>query len=83
MAKQAIANDYRNLIKQMPDIRKKLTQKTPDGDFTYDDAVRVYLWKKAGFDIPGLSETDTNKLVELVNIDNKLKAFADKVGQII
>tara|TARA_Y100000004_G_scaffold27318_1_gene27905 strand:- start:261 stop:7424 length:7164 start_codon:yes stop_codon:yes gene_type:complete len=82
MAKQAIANDYRNLTKQMPDIRKKLTQKTPDGDFTYDDAVRVYLWKKAGFDIPGLSETDTNNLVELVNIDDKLKAFADKVGQI-
>ena len=82
MAKQAIANDYRNLTKQMPDIRKKLTQSTPDGDFTYDDAVRVYLWNKFGFDIPGLTKTDTNKLIEFVNLDGKLKMFADKVGLI-
>jgi len=82
MAKQAIANDYRNLIKQMPDIRKKLTESTPDGDFTYDDAVRVYLWDKFGFEIPGLTKTDTKKLVDYVNLDGKLKMFADKVGRI-
>jgi len=82
MAKQSIANDYRNLIKQMPDIRKKLTQKTPDGDFLYSDAVRVYLWDKFGFDIPGLSETDQKNLVELVELDEKLKRFALKLGQI-
>ena len=82
MAKQSIANDYRNLIKQMPDIRKKLTQKTPDGDFLYSDAVRVYLWDKFGFDIPGLSETDQKNLVELVELDGKLKSFALKLGLI-
>jgi len=81
-AKQAIANDYRNLIKQMPDVRKKLIQKTPDNDFTYGDAVRVYLWDKAGFDIPGLSKTDKQKLIDLVNSDQELKAFADKTGKI-
>ena len=81
-AKQTIANDYRNLIKQMPDVRKKLIQKTPDNDFTYGDAVRVYLWDKAGFDIPGLSKTDKQKLIDLVNSDQKLKAFADKTGEI-
>tara|TARA_R100001163_G_scaffold15749_1_gene14230 strand:- start:370 stop:7512 length:7143 start_codon:yes stop_codon:yes gene_type:complete len=82
MAKQSIANDYRNLIKQMPDIRKKLTQKTPDGDFVYSDAVRVYLWNKYGFDIPGLSKTDQKNLVELVELDGKLKRFALRVGLI-
>ena len=82
MAKQAIANDYKKLTKQMPDIRKKLIQKTPDGDFTYDDAVRVYLWDKFGFDIPGLTKTDTKKLVDYVNSDGKLKTFADTIGLI-
>jgi hypothetical protein len=82
MAKQAIANDYKKLTKQMPDIRKKLIQKTPDGDFTYDDAVRVYLWNKFGFDIPGLTKTDTKKLVDYVNSDGKLKTFADTIGLI-
>jgi len=81
-AKQTIANDYRNLIKQMPDVRKKLIQKTPDNDFTYGDAVRVYLWDKAGFDIPGLTKTDKQKLIDLVNSDQELKSFADKTGKI-
>ena len=82
IAKQAIANDYKNLVKQVPDMRKKLTEKTPDGDFTYSDAVRVYLWDKAGFEIPGLSKTDKKALVELVNLDGKLKRFALKIGLI-
>ena len=82
IAKQAIANDYKNLVKQVPDMRKKLTEKTPDGDFTYSDAVRVYLWDRAGFEIPGLSKTDKKALVELVNLDGKLKRFALKIGLI-
>ena len=81
-AKQAIANDYRNLIKQMPDIRKKIIQKTPDGDYTYGDAVRVYLWNKAGFEVPGLTKTDKQNLIDLVEADGKLKQFADKIGEI-
>ena len=81
-AKQAIANDYRNLIKQMPDIRKKIIQKTPDGDYTYGDAVRVYLWNKAGFEAPGLTKTDKQNLIDLVEADGKLKQFADKIGEI-
>ena len=81
-AKQAIANDYRNLIKQMPDIRKKVIQKTPDGDYTYGDAVRVYLWDKAGFEVPGLTKTDKQNLIDLVEADGKLKQFADKIGEI-
>ena len=81
-AKQSISNDYKNLIKQFPDVRKKLTKKTPDGDFTYGDAVRVYLWQKAGFKVPGLSETDLQELSDLVKADPKLQAFADTLGLI-
>ena len=81
-AKQAIATDYKNLLKQFPDVRKQLTKKTPDGDFFYSDAVRVYLWNKFGFDIPGMSQQDINDLSELVESDNDLRAFADAVGTI-
>ncbi len=61
-AKQAIANDYKSLNKQFPDVKKKLTKKTPDGDFTYQDAIRVYLWDKHGYKIPGLIKTDQKNL---------------------
>tara|TARA_R110002073_G_scaffold336289_1_gene531788 strand:- start:56 stop:2137 length:2082 start_codon:yes stop_codon:yes gene_type:complete len=81
-ARQSIANDYRNLKKQMPDVKKKLLQKTPDGDFTYGDAVRVYLWNKAGFDVPGLNQKDVDNLVEMVTSDPQLMIFAYKLGKI-
>ena len=80
VAKQSIANDYKSLIKAFPDIRKKLTKKTPDGDYYYSDAVRVYLWNKSGFDIPGMSKTDVQELVDLVTSDGELQAFADNIG---
>ena len=44
--------------------------------------MRVYLWDKAGFNIPGLTKTDRAKLVEVINNDPKLKSFADAVGLI-
>jgi hypothetical protein len=79
-ARQAIANDYKGLIRQFPEMRKKLTKKTPDGDYYYSDAVRVYLWNKAGFDIPGMSETDIKELTDLVTSDTELQAFAESIG---
>ena len=81
-ARQSIANDYKSLNKQFPDVKKKLTKKTPDGDFTYQDAIRVYLWDKHGYEVPGLSETDQKDLVDLVKSDGKLQAYADAINVI-
>jgi hypothetical protein len=79
-AKQAIANDYKALNKQFEDIKKKLRKKTPDGDFIFEDAIRVYLWNKHGYDIPGLSPTDQQNLVEMVMNDNELRSYADAIN---
>ena len=81
-ARQSIANDYKNLNKQFPDVKKKLTKKTPDGDFTYQDAIRVYLWDKHGYEVPGLSETDQKELVDLIKSDGKLQAYAGAINVI-
>jgi len=81
-AKQAIANDYKELNKQFTDVKKKLRKKTPDGDFIFEDAVRVYLWNKHGYDIPGLSETDQQKLVDIVMNDPSLQAYAETLNVI-
>jgi len=79
-AKQAVANDYKALNKQMPDVNKKLTKKTPDGDFTYQDAIRVYLWDKHGYKIPGLSDVDQASLVDLINQDPSLQSYAEALN---
>ena len=76
-ARQSIKNEYKQLLKTFPDVAKKIEQKTPDGDFTYDQAIRVAMWNDEGVEIPGLSQRDTNKLTDLVNSDPELKAFKD------
>jgi hypothetical protein len=81
-AKQAIANDYKELNKQFADVKKKLRKKTPDGDYIFEDAVRVYLWNKHGYDIPGLSKTDQANLSELVMSDPQLQAYAETLNVI-
>ena len=81
-ARQAIANDYKFINKQFSDVKDMLTKKTPDGDFTYMDAVRVYLWDKHGHKIPGLSPVDQKNLVELVKSDQGLQAYADAINVI-
>ena len=82
-AKQAMWNDYNALRKAMPDVRKKLTKIIKgQKDFRYSDAVRVYLWDKAGYTIPGLSQTDLARLIDIVNNDSELKAYADTLGLI-
>ena len=82
-AKQAMWNDYNALRKAMPDIRKKLTKKIEgQKDFRYSDAVRVYLWDKAGYDVPGLSKSDKAMLLEVVNNDQRLKDYANALGLI-
>jgi hypothetical protein len=81
-AKQAVANDYKALNKQMSEVRDMLIEKTPDGDFTYQDAIRVYLWDKHGYDIPGLSETDQANLVDIVKQNTDLQVYAEAINTI-
>ena len=80
-ARQSIKNDYKALTDQFPDIKNKIEKLTPDGDFTYDQAIRVAMWTEEGVEIPGISQRDQKKLTELVNNDPELAAF--KQGLIV
>ena len=78
-AKQKITNDYRALIKKYPKIKKKLRKKFEGTKYTTDEAIRIFLWDRAGYTIPGLSKTDQAKVVKLVSENNDLTQFADGV----
>ena len=64
-----------------PKVRKKL-KKVIDGVFTVDQAIRVHLWDKAGFEIPGLSKADIKTLTDYVRKDINLTAFAENLSEI-
>ena len=78
--KQAISNDYKALRKEFKDVTKMLN-KTVDGVFTVDQAIRVYNWNKSGFKIPGLSKADLKTMVDFVNHADSgpVKAFAENL----
>ena len=75
-----LMEDFKTLKKAL-DVPKDLRKKTDSG-FTKEQAVRVYLFNKAGFDVPGISKTDLNELLDLVNSDGVLKAFGDQIFNI-
>lgn len=79
-AKQSIRSSYLDLLKNNKDIKRDLKKLTPDKDYTYDQAIRVYLWTKAGFDIPGLTARDNTKLNDLITNNPKLLDFANKLS---
>ena len=81
-ARQAIANDYKKLQEQFPNLKKNMYEKLPGTEYTYGDAIRVYLWDKAGFKIPGLTASDKTKLVMMVENDSEMKAYAETLSVI-
>ena len=75
--RQALKNDYSTLLKQNPKVAKKLGKIVPGTEFTFDQALRVNLWTRAGFEIPGLSKRDIKKLNDVVTNDPQLNLFND------
>ncbi len=83
-----IAKNYKALKKELGivprTLKKNFKYEDENGNmkeslFTKEDAIRVYTWDAQGFEIPGLSNVDLPILVNYVNSNPDLKAFADKL----
>jgi len=74
-----MANDYKALKKEFKG-KVKLTKKLPNSVFTVDSAIRVYLWVKNGFEIPGISTELQAELVGYVENNPDVKKFADTLS---
>ena len=72
-----LKNDFESLKKLLPEVAKKLGDKIDKLDYTNSQAIRVFLWDKSNFDIPGISKTDKNKLIAYVNKNPELIQFAE------
>jgi hypothetical protein len=83
-AKQRIHEGYRLARKNNPEARKKLSKKVPGQPFTYDQAVRMYIWKNQGTDLSGigLNEKEIADLVKIVESDKSISKFANDVSSI-
>jgi len=83
MARMSILEDYKVLRKELPNVKKKLGKIIDENTgFTFDNAIRVYLFDKAGYEVPGISKRDLEYLRNVVRTDQDLKTFADILGLI-
>jgi hypothetical protein len=81
-----LTKDRVQLMADFKALKKELNvpadlRKTNSSGFTNEQAVRVYLFEKSGFDMTanGLSKRDLAELTDIVNKDPKLKAFAEQL----
>lgn len=89
-AKVTLASDFKELNKRFKNtktlgipskFRKILNKKVLDGLYTNEQAVRAYLYDKAGEDL-GINKADTQDLISLVEGNPELKAYADELSKI-
>jgi len=78
--KQNLNNKYKTALKEF-NVKGLLKEKVGDTNFTTEQAVRVYLWNKGGFDVPGLSKRDLNTLISFVESNENLVGFAETIGR--
>ena len=81
-SRQSAANDFENLNKNFPEVKKILNKNIEGLDYTNDQAIRVYLWDKSGFQVPGLSKRDLAALTSVVQNNPEIQAYADAIGLI-
>jgi hypothetical protein len=60
-------------------LPKTFRKETGIGGFTYQHAIRTYIWNKQGMSIPGLSKADIRKLSKFVKDNTDLRVFADQL----
>ena len=81
-ARQTILNDVAKLNKNYDGVKKKLGKMMPNSEFTYDNAIRVYLFNKHGHTIPGISNEEVASLVGRVNADMELLVYAETLDML-
>jgi len=80
--RNALGRRFKEIKKEFKVTPKDLKKTTPDGLFTREQAVRVWIWNSIGAEIPGLSKSDVKELVDYVNSDKNLSDFAVQIMQL-
>ena len=77
--RQFVKQGYHNLIKANKGINKKLRKESDYKYYTNDAAVRVFMWTRLGYDIPGINAADKKALINAVLKDKDLLKFAEEL----
>ena len=70
--KQQVRREVMALRKADKKLFRMLGKKITNSDYTYDHALRVYMWTQQGIEIPGMDKNDIRFLVNAINAMPKL-----------
>tara|TARA_R100001015_G_C4634294_1_gene200532 strand:+ start:976 stop:6912 length:5937 start_codon:yes stop_codon:yes gene_type:complete len=76
-----VMNDFKALKRNLKKVPKKLKKPILKGDFTNEDAVRIWIWNSMGITAGDLklSETIYNQLIDVVNNNPEFLEFAEQL----
>ena len=66
-----------NALKKGLQINSSFLSKKAFDNFTNEQVARIYVWNTLGYSVPGLSNTDLNKAIDLVNNDANLLSLSE------
>ncbi len=79
LSRITMQNDYKALKKALNIVPKDLEKVIPGSVFTKQNAVRIYMWDKLGYKIPGISNADLKEIKDFVNQNEYLKIFGNEI----
>ena len=77
--------DFHALKKEISDVPKGIRKEFKDGalkGYNKETAIRTYIWNQQGMEVPGMSKTDLNNLVNYVKSNESLRTFGDRLMMI-
>ena len=77
--RQLVKTKWKNLVKENKGILKNLRKESEYKFYNNDAAVRVWIWDKLGYEVPGINATDKKGLINSVENDPKLLKFAEEL----
>jgi hypothetical protein len=82
--RMAVMNDFKALKRNLSNVPKKLDKTILKGDFTNEDAVRMWIWDSKGVtaDQLGIAKGVKNQLVDVVNKNPDFLQFAEQLASI-
>jgi len=77
--RQVVKRNYKSLLDANKGILKLLREESDYKYYNNDSAVRVYMWDKLGYEIPGIIEADKIALIKAVENNPKLLKFVEEL----
>ena len=78
--RQLVSKRYKNIKKENPKVVKKLKQDSGFGGFTFEQALRVWLFNKAGFTPSGINEDTQKALITIVKNNPDIQKYGENLS---